>query len=636
MVTKSRDDRIDCDQLTADGRRTPSTWLILLFLTYVLLISMLLTAAQPASASTIVVTSAQDNPDPPRITLREAVEQAQVGDTIVFDGSLSGSTITLSPVRGAIDLSDSLTISGGASRDTITVSGGGSTRVFRCLPDPTQSTIVIESLTIVDGNSGHGGAFFANRSTLNLTWRNCAFRRNHSEFAAGGGFMQVGQGLIDNCLFENNSAQQMGGALECGSFTTIRNCTFRNNTAGLGGGAAWVTGTTMENCEITGNRSYHSAAVEANQQVTLRNLNMHGNSSLGTPSTVRLNGVSRMINCQVHANLGGSHAVEISGPRADGAVELTDCSIYSNPDAPGITVTGVNPGSVRLTRCTIRDHRYAALDLGGAQTTTINDSTIVDNGFGISQYQSSNLDLHRVTIRNNGTALNCSRGEIRVVDCSILNNRSTGVFIGSDVRRATIEGSTISGNTAGTTAGGVYCQGQVVLIDRSTISGNRVTGSGGGLVYLNSGTSRLSITSSTITNNHADGRGGGVYIATGPPGQITVSNTIVAGNTDGATSEPDCSGSFVSHGYNLIGIVDGSAGWIDSDLTGDVSQPLDARLETLRDNGGYTFTHALMADSPAKNTGDPTLTNARDQRAALPNRIEEHSNMVRCRRRDRW
>ena len=588
-------------------------------LTYACLIVLVLwlgLSLQCADAATIVVTSAQDQPDPLRITLREAVEQAQSGDTIVFDQALTGSTIVLSPVLGPLRLDQSVTISGGGR--SITVSGGGATNHVRCDPNPKQfATIVIEELSFVNGRSFIGASLVANRATLDLTVRGCRFRGNHSDSAGGAVMLNVGRTLIVNCIFEENSAQQLGGALNCSSGTTVRNCTFINNLAGVSGGAAVISATTMENCELRGNRAGQSGAIDASQQVTLRNLNVHGNNAQFSASAISLSGSTRMIDCRVHGNEGGTYAVSIRGPGSEGVVELIDCSVYANPDGSGITTTGVNPGPVRLIRCTVRDHRWSGIDLGGLQTTVISDSTVENNGFGISKYE-SNLELHRCTIKSNGTGITISKGDTRIVDSSVVNNRFIGINIGSnEARRTTIEGCTVSGNvSSGALGGGIYSRGQEVTIDRSTISGNRVSGSGGGVVYVNDGANRLTIASSTITSNHAGGRGGGVYIVPGQAGPVTVSNTIISGNSDGANMEPDCVGSFLSSGFNLIGIIDGSDGWVADDLTGDISEPIYARLASLADNGGVTFTHALLSDSPARNTGDASLINARDQRGA--------------------
>src|SRR6185295_15486486 len=63
------------------------------------------------------------------------------------------------------------------------------------------------------------------------------------------------------------------------------------------------------------------------------------------------------------------------------------------------------------------------------------------------------------------------------------------------------------------------------------------------------------------------------------------------------------SGTITSIGYNLSS--DDGAGF----LTGPGDQiNTDPLLGPLQDNGGPTFTHDLLAHSPAINTGDPNFT----------------------------
>nr|MDQ3746650.1 Ig-like domain-containing protein [Acidobacteriota bacterium] len=94
-----------------------------------------------------------------------------------------------------------------------------------------------------------------------------------------------------------------------------------------------------------------------------------------------------------------------------------------------------------------------------------------------------------------------------------------------------------------------------------------------------------------------------------------LSNTIVARNTlSNNQSGPDTSGAFASQGHNLIGVADaGSTGLsngVNGDQVGTSGSPLDPLLGPLADNGGPTFTHALLAGSPALDSGDNSL--ARD------------------------
>ncbi len=122
----------------------------------------------------------------------------------------------------------------------------------------------------------------------------------------------------------------------------------------------------------------------------------------------------------------------------------------------------------------------------------------------------------------------------------------------------------------------------------------------------------MTLNNVTITNNTAEndpaakGHGGGAYSG----GTFTVLNSIIAGNFDksATNSKPDCSGAFITGGYNLIGNDAGCTGFtngVSGDKVGTSSTPLDAKLDALKDNGGGTLTHALVSSSPALNAGNP-------------------------------
>ena len=108
------------------------------------------------------------------------------------------------------------------------------------------------------------------------------------------------------------------------------------------------------------------------------------------------------------------------------------------------------------------------------------------------------------------------------------------------------------------------------------------------------------IISSTLSDNSGID-GGGIYSS----GAVSIANTIIANSPFGG----DCSGSgFASLGHNL-----------DSDGTCNLTEPTDLPntdplLGPLQNNGGPTFTHALLPGSPAIGAGDPAELTGVDQR----------------------
>jgi len=127
----------------------------------------------------------------------------------------------------------------------------------------------------------------------------------------------------------------------------------------------------------------------------------------------------------------------------------------------------------------------------------------------------------------------------------------------------------------GDTGEGGGIRASSLSLTNSTISGNT---NGGVSAYTGQ------ITFSAIANNTGYGVGGGAWFR----------NSIIAGNGT------NCTRWFVSDGYNLIGNTAGCT--ILGDPTGNLLN-VDPLLGPLQDNGGSTFTHALLPGSPALNAG---------------------------------
>ncbi len=208
-------------------------------------------------------------------------------------------------------------------------------------------------------------------------------------------------------------------------------------------------------------------------------------------------------------------------------------------------------------------------------------------------------------ILNGGLSSN-GGGTVTITNCSISGNTAAkggGIYNGK-LGTVTITNSTISGNSAN--GGGINNDSGTVTITNSTISGNSAGSFGGGIYNF----STLTITHSTVTGNTSGSSGGG-----GISNDATVNarNTIIARNT--ATTGPDVRGALTSQGFNLIGnIKDATISPAQfSDQIGTAASPIDPLLDTLRDNGGPTFTHALLSGSTAIDRGHSSGSNT-DQR----------------------
>jgi len=183
--------------------------------------------------------------------------------------------------------------------------------------------------------------------------------------------------------------------------------------------------------------------------------------------------------------------------------------------------------------------------------------------------------------------------------------------------------STLSGNTAagnGTVGGAIFNNGNfggaTLLVSNSTFSGNSADQQGGAI--YNAGAAGvfptiLTVRASTFSGNSAPGNGGAIFI-NGAASFVSLGDTILKTGTSGSNIVNN--GGFVtSAGYNLSS--DNANGLLTS-ATDQLN--IDPMLGPLANNGGPTFTCALLTGSPAIDKGN-SFGLATDQRG-LPRSVD--------------
>ena len=412
----------------------------------------------------------------------------------------------------------------------------------------------------------------------------------------GTGVYNEGTLTLTHVLVDGNESAGNGGGIANDGTLTVLSSTVSGGLAEYGGGIYHCAPSTSKtltvlNSTISDNHADHGGGVYIcnNRPAALEDSVIGENSADYTGGGIANYGTLTLNGCQVLTNTASEPGLA-SGRGAglwnNGEVVVTDSVIRGN-------ASGYYGGGI-----------YVSFD----GTLSLEDSTVTansatDNGGGIM-----------------GDASGSSKAEITVHNCEISANTASyggglnnnGVLI--------VENSTIISNTAETHGGGIRQTGTLSLTN-VTLSGNATTGSGGG-IYMAGTTADLD--SVTLANNTADadgndnGNGGGFYLASGT---AEVKNTLIGENYDDSptTVHPDCSGSFTTHGYNLIRDNTGCSGLVSVyDQWGTSSAPLEPYLTPLGDYGGDTLVHALRYDSttpsPAVDAGPTTDYPGTDQR----------------------
>jgi len=493
-------------------------------------------------------------------SLRWAIDQANItagADAIAFEASLADQPIVLGGTE--LSVSDDLTITG-LGADDLTISGNNASRVFSIAAGVAVS---ISGVTIASGAADFGGGIY-NEGTLTVA--NCILT-NNSAGSDGGAIDNVRTLAVIDSILSDNSAV-WGGAIcnyspdiEFPSSVTIANSTFTGDYAGRDGGGIWNDGLlTLTDSTFSANESWSTGGAISNTGT----LDITNGIFSGNKTTYGARGGGN----------GGAIANHYGGK---------------------LTVTG------------------SAFSQNAAGT-----GAAIDN-------MSSTLDVTASTFFSNsaqsGGAV-WTNGPVKIAGSTLSNNEATtrwgGAIYTYSAQTVEIKDSTLSGNFAKAEGGAIDNNLTTLRIINTTISGNSTDGVGGA-IYDWGGP--LEITNSTLTGNRADangdgyGDGGALYDDGGGP--YLMHNSIVAGNVVGkfgadspddfsATLNPASANNLIGDPATAGGLVHGENGNIVGDGAGgliDIATVLDPNLA---DNGGPTWTHALVRGGPAVNAGDNT------------------------------
>lgn len=359
-----------------------------------------------------------------------------------------------------------------------------------------------------------------------------------------------------------------------GGLVSISGLTFSDGDPGAGNGGAILIGAggdlTLNNCVIQNSTTTGSGGGIYN----LHNLTMND---------------CTVDNCSVTGSGGGLWSNSIAN--------LTSCTFTNNQSA---TAGGAirNSGVMDLTKCVIgsvgSDNRCVGAGIGGGiytETTLTAVDTVFDGNRSAatcsSVFNTGTMYMLRGDINQSLGAFPAlmNQGTVALEDVTIMDNAGSAFY--NDSGSAYLARITFNNNPQGGIGNCITNNLGSLFMDTCTVSGN------GGTGIVNT-LGSVDLRHSTVTNN-----GGGF---SGAPGSDqTFENDIISGSTtadDLSVDDVDTT----SLGHNIYGTMTNpiTLGPGDQVVVGFAN----LRLGPLANNGGYTFTHALLAGSPAIDAGN--------------------------------
>lgn len=339
-------------------------------------------------ASTFTVTSTADSGAG---SLRQALADANSGDTIQFAPALNGQTIVLTSDELVID--KSITISGpGPSQLTVRRNSVGGTPAFRIFHVTTGHTVTIEGLKITDGAFlASGGGVFNEQATL--TVNNCDVSGNFSG-TSGGGFYSSGAsaGLtILNSIVSGNVATGMGyggegGGINSGGTLTVANSIVSGNSvAGFsnppypGSAGGIFSGGTAEisNSTISANST---GGIVNSGPMTITSSTISGNTTTGSGAGISNFGPLTIINSTISGNSASFKGFGDGGGilSRNAPLTITHCTITGNTIGiiQGFGACIYNGGTLEIGD--------TILNASGTGGNIYNSGTVISHGYNLS------------------------------------------------------------------------------------------------------------------------------------------------------------------------------------------------------------------------------------------------------------
>jgi hypothetical protein len=491
----------------------------------------------------------------------------------------------------------------------VTISGGNAVRLFSVAPGVTFS---VTNVTLANGT--------------------CLVTNNQADITADGGAIYNAGGYVTlvSCIVTNNNALcraaggiARGGAIFTSGGTVSLFQTSVSNSLAIGGGLA-----APQPNPVYTNRAFGGAIYSANGALTI------------TGCTISSNLCQAFQDDYIYSVTMGGAAFQASGSM------LVEDSLFASNQAlggpPGTTMPATpayggalaaTAGSVTINHSQFLGnsaqggnapyHKLAGAAFGGAVYSAAGLAAKDSAFFGNQAFAGSSFGTAGVPAANGYGGAIYSSGTAGLNSCSIYSNLCAGGSSGNDGLVAGVGGEA--------QGGGIFNAAQLGATN-CTLALNSVNGGKGGSIpsrglgragnafgggVFNDASATFAAMNLTIASNactspsdlnyyYTNGTATGFQIANNA-GTLRLHNSLIAYSGTNANAY----GTITDDGYNMSS--DGSA-----QFSGGSSYSFtDPKLGPLGDYGGPTLCMALLASSPAIDTGDPAHSPGTDQRGAV-------------------
>ena len=298
------------------------------------------------------------------VSLREAIEAAEPGETIYLSASLANQSLLLN--LGPLVLGKDVTLDG-LETAPVTIDAGGHGRVLQVAHAVVAT---IDGLRIVGGMEGSGGGIL-NSGTL--TVRHSTIERNNAASGQGGGiFNASGHLTVVDSMVSTNSAGNGGGIFNAYGTVSVIRCDFVGNSGGqynYSGGAIANSGgrTTVTYSTFSKNTGLFGGGLSNYYQGTLRITH------------------STLVDNAAQYQGGGIF-------NADGVLDMENSTVSNNSAQQGGGICNTYSGNIHLANVTITDNLAYSVG-GGCYVDGGSRETIVDNSIIAGNSASSAPDI---------------------------------------------------------------------------------------------------------------------------------------------------------------------------------------------------------------------------------------------------